>query len=140
MSIVRIKGNAEWIVKPSREDLRLHCLSAGIRAAKNHYSVGMALGEEDVAIGSGAEQPWIVELLRIQFHFETRQRLWPRAVRARNHLRVVLHRLGSVRRGQIGYGELAECSRFLLRVIDKSCLARQHGVGTGGTGAETVNA
>ena len=65
-----IKGDAEGLVQALGEDRDLGRLAIRANAAEDLDLAGLALGQEEVAVGRGADQPRIVQAGGIKLHFE----------------------------------------------------------------------
>ena len=80
----RIEGDAIRTVELRGENAGLLWLPVGRDSAKDLDLSTAAFCQEEIAIGSRADQPWIVESRRIELHGEPRRSLGPGIVGARN--------------------------------------------------------
>src|SRR5580692_5030417 len=103
----RIKTDTEWTVKSRSESLRLRGLAVGTNSAEDQNVVGVAFGDEEIAVGRGANQSRLIKPGRIKLNFEARKNLWPRVLWTRHQLRAIAGRRRSERLGQIFERDLA---------------------------------
>ena len=107
-----IEGDAEGLVEIGGEDGDLLWLAVGIDAAKDFDFAAGAVSEEEIAVGSEADESWVVEAGRVKLDLEPFGRDRPRAFGAGNDGRAVVEPIGQawVRadRQRSGGGEFRE--------------------------------
>ena len=101
-----IEGDAEGLVKAGGEDGGFFGLAVGADAAEDLDFAGLAFGEEDVAVGSGAEEARVVEAGGIELHLKAFGRDRPGVVGTRNDVGAVVD--GLLGRGVL-VGRVSEC-------------------------------
>src|SRR4051812_14645868 len=76
-----VEGDAEWLFQVGCERLLLNGLAAGGEPAQDAQLPGLALGHEEIAVRSGANEPRIGEPIRIETDRESRGRFGQSVVR-----------------------------------------------------------
>jgi hypothetical protein len=138
-----IEGDAEGQHQALGKDRNLLWLAVGGDAAKDPDYAGSALGQKDVAVGSGAQLARVVETRGVQLDLEARGRLGPGVCRAWRHRRSVVYGLLRIGRGKIGCSQMTPDSGRLMGRIGKcrfSCqdllfVLTSHGKRHGANGA-----
>src|ERR1700722_2748835 len=113
----RIEVNAEDAVQTRGENGHLFCFAVSGSSTENLDHARITFGHEDVTVGSRTNQPRTVEIGCIQLDLKSRRNLGPRVLRTWHYLRTITGGRGSVGRGQIGDGDLANCSWLLKPVV-----------------------
>ena len=109
------------------EDRGLLRLAVRPHAAKDLDFTGLALGQEQIAVGGGADHPRVVEAGGVQFHLEAPGRGGPGVRGASDNVGAIVHRLVRRGSGQIGDSQVAaDAGRFVQRVSE-SGLAGEDG-------------
>ena len=121
-----IERDAEGLVQAFGEDGRLLRLAVGVDAAKDPDLAGLALGQEEVAVGRDAQQARIVETGGVELDLEALGRDGPGIGGARNHAWAVVDGLVGRGRGQVGDGEVAADAGRLVGRIGEGGLAGQN--------------
>ncbi len=106
-------------------------LPSPVDAAQDLDVSALALGEEEVAVGRGADEARVVESAGVEIDFEARGRLGPGIRRTRNHLWSVVDGFIRIGFGQIGDGELVTIAGSLLGVVGEGCLPGENGGAVG---------
>src|SRR5580693_801982 len=78
----RIEGDAERSIQAGGEDLHLLRLAVGSDSTKYFDVATIGFSQKEIAVGSGADDPRIVQAGRILLHLETLRSLWPRVLGA----------------------------------------------------------
>src|SRR5204863_2598202 len=117
----RIKRDPEWILEATigKDYGRLH-LSAAL-VPQDFDGVGIAFGDEDVAVWRCEKVPWIVKPAGVFLNLETRWDLGLSPLRPGDDSRVVGDGLGLIRRRQIIDGELVPDAWRILGPIGGHC-------------------
>ncbi len=101
--------------RESRDCLRL---AVGADAAQDHDLVAMRVSEEEIAVGSGADEARLLEVSGcVELDLEAGGSLGPCAIGPRDEIRAVIDRLGFPGLGQVGDGDLAADAGMLLGVV-----------------------
>ncbi len=125
----RIERDAEGVVEAAGEGAGDDGVAVRRASAQHHDLSRGAVGDEEVAIGRGADEPRLPESLRIELHLEASGSDGPRAVGTGNQRGAVVDRLIGVWFRQVGEGEFAANAGALLRVIGEGGLAGERGSG-----------
>jgi hypothetical protein len=123
-----VKGDAEGLVQAVGEDRNLRSLAVRTHAAEDLDLAGLALGQKQIAIGRGANQPRVIQASRIQLHLEACGRDGQHTGGPGNDLRPIVHGLLRSRRGQVGHCEVAADAGGLVSRVGESSLAGKNGV------------
>ena len=138
----RIEGDAEGVVKPSGELLNLSSLAVGAYATKHEQRAGARVGEEQVAVGRGADEArhgesataerhvlFVVGALHgggvaagIERDFEAGRCDGPCVGGAGNYVGRIVDCLIGVGFGEVGERDLAANARLLLIPVSESGL------------------
>jgi hypothetical protein len=130
----RIKGDAEGVVQAGGEFFDLRGFAVGAYAAKDEDGAGAGVGEEEIAVGGGADQArhtegacdrrhlfFVVGTLHrgevaagVEGDFEAGGRDGPRVDRAGDDVRCVVDGLVGLGLGKIGESDLAADAGLLL--------------------------
>jgi hypothetical protein len=121
----RIERNAIRPRQSGGKNTGLLRFSVSGNPAKHFDFAGAALCEKKIAVGSSADEPRIIESIRIELYGESVWCFWPSAVRARYQLRSVVRGVGGIWRREIFNFDLANRSRLLKPKIDKRRLRRR---------------
>ncbi len=105
----RIKGNPIRTPQSADEDLHLLRLSVAGHSAENTNSPGIAFRQENIPVGGGAKQSWIVESGRILLDLEAHRRYRP-------GIRWSSHRFRTVFCGL--------CDKGLGKIVDRNFVGR----------------
>ena len=97
-------------------------------AAEDLDFAGLALGQEEVAVGGGANEAGIIEAGGIEFDFETLRGDGQYALRPWNDGGAVVNGLLRGRSGQIGDGQVATDAGGLMGRVGEGGLAGKNGV------------
>ena len=115
----RIKRNPVRTLQAAGENLHLFRLAVAGHAAKHANAPGIALGQKNVAVGSGPQQSRILQSRGIHLHLESRRRHRPRILRTRHQLGAVVRRWVAYGCGKIFYRDLASRPRLFVAEIGK---------------------
>src|SRR5215813_6331743 len=113
----RVERYAEGFMQSSGKNGGLLRLAVGGDAAKNLDLAGPALGEEQIAVRSGANQARILQARSVKLDFEALRRRRPGVLGALNHARLVQRGLGDEGLWQIRRRDFVNCPwRFPSKV------------------------
>ena len=90
---------------------------SGPTPAQHADLVGLALGDEEIAVGRRADEARVRQLVRVKLDLEAARRLRPGRRRPVDHPRAVVHRSGRVRRRQIDGAEVVGRAGSLVAVV-----------------------
>src|SRR5882757_6663689 len=113
----RIKVDSERPVQTRDESLRLLGLALGGDSTEHAYIPGVALGDEKVAIGRCANQPWIIESTGIQLDLKPQGHLRPRFLWTLHQLRTIARRRRRERQREVSQSNLAYLARFFIAEV-----------------------
>jgi len=102
-----VESDAEWVIEAAGEGFSAGGVAVGRLAAQDDDFAGGAVGDEEVAVGRGADQTRLLESLSVDLHLEARRRDGPCAVGTGNQRGAVVDRLVGMGFGQVGDGQLA---------------------------------
>ena len=117
-----IEGDSEWLMEPFGEDGCLLRFSIGSDPAEDENLSGLALGNEEVAVWSGADKAGIVQSGGVLLDFEAFRRDGPGVRWLRGHAGAVVDGLLLVGRGKIVHRKVAASARRLMGCIRKCIL------------------
>ena len=122
----RVERDPERLMQASGENRHLLRMPLRIHAAEDANLAGLAFGQEDVAVGRGAQLARVVQTGGVKLHLEALGSLGPRVLRARDHRRSVVYGLIRRGRGQVGRGQVAARARRLVRRVGERLLPGQN--------------
>ena len=115
----RIKRDAERLMEIGGKDRHLLWFAISVDAAKHLDLAGLALSEEQIAVGRETDQARVLEIGGVELNLEALGRDRPGIGGAGNYVGAVVDRLFRHGLGQVGDGEMpANAGRFVSRVCE----------------------
>jgi hypothetical protein len=103
-------------------------LAVGAHTAEDHDLAGIALCQEEIAVGRCADEAGILQAGGVKLHLEAFGGDGPRIVGSWNHRGAVVHGLIGSRGGQVGDRQVAADAGSLVSGVGECRLASKNGM------------